>query len=42
MENIKSLTQSVAEFTSNQQRESEVAQVMRATNEVLSGNELDA
>ncbi|CAH6897731.1 Methyl-accepting chemotaxis protein [Vibrio chagasii] len=46
MENIKSLTQSVAEFSSNQQRESEVVAAavheMQATSEVVSGNALDA
>ncbi|MEZ9451943.1 methyl-accepting chemotaxis protein [Vibrio splendidus] len=46
MENIRSLTQSVAEFSSNQQRESEVVAAavheMQATSEVVSGNALDA
>ncbi|MEZ9426130.1 methyl-accepting chemotaxis protein [Vibrio lentus] len=46
MENIKSLTQGVAEFSSNQQKESEVVAAavheMQATSEAVSGNALEA
>jgi len=46
MENIKSLTQSVAEFSSNQQQESEVVAAavheMQVTSETVSGNATDA
>ncbi|MBY7728775.1 methyl-accepting chemotaxis protein [Vibrio splendidus] len=46
MENIKSLTQSVAQFSANQQQESEVVAAavheMQATSEAVSGNALDA
>ena len=46
MENIKSLTQSVAEFSASQQQESEVVAAavheMQATSSVVSGNALDA
>ena len=46
MENIKSLTQSVAEFSANQQQESEVVAAavheMQATSAAVSGNALDA
>lgn len=46
MENIKSITQNVAEFSSNQQKESEVVAAavheMQATSETVSGNALDA
>ena len=46
MENIKSLTQSVAEFSANQQQESEVVAAavheMQATSAAVSGNAVDA
>lgn len=46
MENIKSLTQNVAQFSANQQQESEVVAAavheMQATSEAVSGNALDA
>ncbi len=46
MENIKSLTQSVAQFSANQQQESEVVAAavheMQATSMAVSGNALDA
>lgn len=46
MENIKSLTQGVAEFSSNQHKESEVVAAavheMQATSEAVSGNALEA
>ncbi|MGF1753828.1 methyl-accepting chemotaxis protein, partial [Vibrio makurazakiensis] len=46
MENIKSLTQSVAEFSSNQQQESEVVAAavheMQVTSQTVSGNATDA